>query len=307
MRVQEQTVGAPSKPPRLRRARARKVCSGEAQLELRDDQGNPRVVTAALLDVSDFGVGLETAVPLAVGSPVTVASRFFDQTAPKDTRRPGHIVHCQLRPDGAYRSGVCFDTEEKTEPASAWQEHVSQAVHGAFTDYYEVLQVSPRAGSEMIERAYRVMRERCSGQAASEKESTVWRLIDEAYRTLSNPEQRAAYDVRYRARSPYRRIFSLPSSGGAAEEKGIRLAILSALYTARKKQANQEGLSAKDLEELLVWPRESLEFNLWYLRGRSQVTVGGQGRYLITPQGADIVEAPKKQTSAAGPRLLKGA
>ena len=65
-------------------------------------------------------------------------------------------------------------------------------------DYYEILQVSPDANSDLIQAAYRA---RCkeyhpdTGLPTASAERMV--LINEAYAVLSNRKRRAVYDATY--------------------------------------------------------------------------------------------------------------
>lgn len=63
-------------------------------------------------------------------------------------------------------------------------------------DYYEILQVSPRAEPEIIEAAYRRLALKYhpdTNQTASATERMKW--INQAYTLLSDPAQRAQYDA----------------------------------------------------------------------------------------------------------------
>jgi DnaJ-like protein/PilZ domain-containing protein len=59
-------------------------------------------------------------------------------------------------------------------------------------DYYQVLLVVPDAPPAMIEASYRTLKQRLRAKPGSVAAEA---LLDEAYRVLSNPEQRAAYDL----------------------------------------------------------------------------------------------------------------
>lgn len=68
---------------------------------------------------------------------------------------------------------------------------------GRGIDYYRLLEVDPRASTEVIQKAYRVLAQRHhpdAGGAGSDPERM--RLLNEAYRTLSDPVRREAYDRR---------------------------------------------------------------------------------------------------------------
>ena len=62
-------------------------------------------------------------------------------------------------------------------------------------DYYSILNVSPKAGYEEIRKAYRRLAFRYHPDAAGSNlaNSTHFRLLNEAYRVLSNPVERKRY------------------------------------------------------------------------------------------------------------------
>lgn len=65
-------------------------------------------------------------------------------------------------------------------------------------DYYEILQVSPKADEEIIQAAYRRLAQKWHPDKnpgdpfAHER----MRLLNEAYETLSDPQKRRTYDER---------------------------------------------------------------------------------------------------------------
>ena len=59
-------------------------------------------------------------------------------------------------------------------------------------DYYHILLVVPDAPAAMIEASYRTLKQRLRAKPGSVAAEA---LLDEAYRVLSDPEQRAAYDL----------------------------------------------------------------------------------------------------------------
>ncbi len=67
-----------------------------------------------------------------------------------------------------------------------------------FIDYYEVLESSPSANSETIERIFRYLAHRYHPDTSKNNNHEHFNLLVEAYNELKNPESRAAYDVEYR-------------------------------------------------------------------------------------------------------------
>src|SRR6202140_2419414 len=69
--------------------------------------------------------------------------------------------------------------------------------NGEASEYYEILQISANAEPETIHRVYRLLAQRFHPDNADTGNDTRFRLITEAYHVLTDPEQRARYDVGY--------------------------------------------------------------------------------------------------------------
>src|SRR5687767_7425753 len=104
-----------------------------------------------------------------------------------------------------------------------------------FIDYYEVLQLSPNADSETVQRVYRLLAQRFHPDNPDSGDVDVFRRISEAYEALADPEKRAAYNVKHQTtRGRHWKIFDQPKAAqGMEAEKRKRAAILSVLYTKR--------------------------------------------------------------------------
>ena len=173
-------------------------------------------------------------------------------------------------------------------------------------DYYEVLQVSPHADLETIQRVYRMLAQRFHPDNTETGKASEFRLVLQAYRVLSDPEKRVAYDVKHKAATAVRwRIFDKPDDlDGFEDEKRKRWGILSALYIKRRQDPDKPGIRLRDLETLLGCPREHLQFSMWYLKGKSSVSPLDSGYYEITPAGADALEAAGPDVLPKMPKLL---
>src|SRR5262245_24863420 len=62
-------------------------------------------------------------------------------------------------------------------------------------DFYEVLQISVTAEPDTVHRVYRLLAQRYHPDNAETGNELRFRQVSEAYRVLSDPEQRARYDV----------------------------------------------------------------------------------------------------------------
>src|SRR6185295_7732701 len=124
-------------------------------------------------------------------------------------------------------------------------------------DYYDVLQVSTNADPETINRVFRLLAQRFHPDNQQTGDEERFRTILEAHSVLSDPEQRARYDVRHERQQKDR--WRLVTEGAKLEdnfelEKVSRLAILEVLYTKRRTDQENSGLSLLDLEKMIGRP-----------------------------------------------------
>jgi len=92
-----------------------------------------------------------------------------------------------------------------------------------FIDYYEVLQLSPNADSETVQRVYRMLAQRHHPDNQDTGDAETFKLLVEAHRVLSDPEQRAAYDLEHRSRRRLSwKIFDRPESARGMEAENGR-------------------------------------------------------------------------------------
>src|SRR5215469_8398609 len=73
-----------------------------------------------------------------------------------------------------------------------------------FIDYYEVLEISPNANSETIERMFRYFAQRYHPDNPQTGDRSRFDLIVEAHNTLKDPVRRAQYDINFQTRSSAR-------------------------------------------------------------------------------------------------------
>src|SRR6516164_697655 len=70
---------------------------------------------------------------------------------------------------------------------------------GSFVDYYELMQISPNAEAETIQRVYRMLAGRYHPDNTNTGDMERFLRLNEAYQVLSDPQARAEYDADYRA------------------------------------------------------------------------------------------------------------
>ncbi len=176
------------------------------------------------------------------------------------------------------------------------------------SDYYEILQIGTNAEPETIHRVYRLLAQRFHPDNGETGNDSRFRLLSEAYQVLSDPERRAKYDV-FHARQRQER-WRLVSTGAQAEndfrtEELVRLTVLEVLYTRRRLEPENPGLSPLDLEQLTGRAREHLEFTIWYLIQKKYLLRSDSSLLTITADGvARLVQRAPQITAAdqIGPR-----
>lgn len=164
-------------------------------------------------------------------------------------------------------------------------------------DYYEDLQVSPGADRETIERVYRLLAKRfhpdngCTGCVEH------FDRVTKAYRVLSDPVKRAAYDARYeeiRARRWRLTAAAAPAPGagpdGGGRDRQIRNALLSLLYVERRNDPEKGSVGLWQMGQLLDLPEKTIEFHAWYLKEKGLIERTDAGGFAITAAGVDAVE-----------------
>jgi curved DNA-binding protein len=158
-------------------------------------------------------------------------------------------------------------------------------------DHYEILQVSPRADRETIERVFRHLAKRYHPDNRDSGNTEVFTRIVEANRVLSDPEERARYDLAYeQLKAAQWRIFDQETTHSEiAADSRIRDAILALLYVARRNDCMNPGIGALELERTLGCPETLMEFHVWYLREQGLIKRDESGGLAITAAGVDRV------------------
>lgn len=162
-----------------------------------------------------------------------------------------------------------------------------------FVDYYELLEISPRAEQETIHRVFRMLAARYHPDNQKTGDPERFLLLTRAYEVLSDPETRVAYDGSYQSRKPEPlpvfelREFLEPLDG----EVNRRMGLLCLLYARRRMDPGVPGLSLLEFETAMSFPREHLEFTVWYLRQKGYVRQEQGSDYAITAAGVDFVES----------------
>jgi curved DNA-binding protein CbpA len=155
-------------------------------------------------------------------------------------------------------------------------------------DLYETLEVSPAASQETIEHMFRYLAQRYHPDRDTGDADRFDEVV-QAYRTLKEPEKRAAYDARHKTNLDYQ--WSLVEEAGDddnfAKDNLIQERLLAVLYTRRKRDPREPGLGSVQLASLTGCPYEMLEFHLWYLKDKGWIMRMEDGSVAITADGVD--------------------
>jgi len=240
-----------------------------------DASGKAMSLCPRTIDTSEGGICLECQRPIAPGTQVYMHSTRHG--LPLEA-----VVRYSVARGGVFRVGLEFSvsgrpTEEKM-PVD--------------TDYYEVLQLSPKADMETIERVYRIMAKRFHPDNTESGDPERFLLLSEAYRVLSDPETRARYDSVRQTETP-RPLPMFQARAFVDEKQGEvnrRLGILCLLYAQRRRNHEHPSVSLLELEELMAIPREYLEFTLWYLKEKKYLVMDQGANFCLTACGVDFVE-----------------
>lgn len=234
-----------------------------------------------------------------------------------DTIRPGSIILIESR-DGS-RTEKYFVRHSSRNGAN----HSIRLVRSPLTetgaspgvepeveepDYYEVLQIGPKAEAETIYRVYRIMAARFHPDNPETGDVDKFLLLKKAYEVLSDPDRRAEYDGRRQAKTAEPMpIFELKDFVTGVEAEGNRrLGVLSLLYNQRRLDPDHPAVSLLDLEHRMAFPREYLAFTMWYLRAKDFVQAADNSDYTLTAPGAEYVEANVGKSEVLAKLLFPG-
>lgn len=161
-----------------------------------------------------------------------------------------------------------------------------------FVDYYELLQLSPNADTDTVERVFRHLAKKTHPDSTEFPDKDRFQQIVEAHRTLADPEARAAYDVKYQEYLNGRWGLAAEARSMTAfdDDRITRERLLSILYVQRRRNMRTPGLGELTIARMLMTPVELLDFHLWYLKAQGWVERLDSGLLAITAHGVDQVE-----------------
>ena len=160
-------------------------------------------------------------------------------------------------------------------------------------NYYDLLQISPHAEGETVERVFRIFAKRYHPDNPVTGDADRFVRLTEAYETLRDPVRRAAYDKQFEIEQTQALTIFLSKefTDGIEAESKIRIGLLCLLYSKRRANPDFAALSLLDLENLMAFPREHLLFAIWYLKAKKLIMQDDRSSFIITAEGADFLES----------------
>jgi curved DNA-binding protein CbpA len=161
-----------------------------------------------------------------------------------------------------------------------------------FVDYYELLQVSPNADGDTIQRVFRHLAKKYHPDHHQTPDEEKFRRLVEAHRVLTDPEARAGYDAAYQDywNRKWRLVSESSDSTAFGQDRETRERMLSLFYVQRRRSMASPGLGEYEVARLLRTPVELVEFHIWYLRSKGWLERLESGMLAISAAGVDQVE-----------------
>jgi curved DNA-binding protein CbpA len=162
-----------------------------------------------------------------------------------------------------------------------------------FVDYYEMLRVSPGAEIESIQRVHRALAARYHPDNKETGDLERFLRVNEAFKVLSDPDKRKEFDASYKSKkeNPMPVFLTKEFTEGVDGESNRRMGLLCLLYTQRRTNPVLPALSVLEIEQMMSIPREHLQFTIWYLKAKRQISQDDRSSLMITADGIDFMEA----------------
>jgi curved DNA-binding protein len=276
----------------MRRAPRRIARAGYA-ISWQDDAGLTKSAQVEGIDISDLGIGFKSLAALHPGIKV------FIEGQDGHPRGYGVVRHCTSR-GASYVIGLEFDEEARKTVARPAE---------TVTEFYELLQISPKADRDTIHRVHRFLAARYHPDNPETGDPDMFVLIQHAVEVLSDPGRRAEYDLarQMQEAQPVPISASVDFMDGVEGETNRRLALLSVLYNKRRTSPEAPEVSLAEVEARLGFPRDYLDFTTWYLKSKKYITKADNSDFTLTALGVDFVEANSLRLPVLHKLLTSGA
>jgi curved DNA-binding protein CbpA len=164
---------------------------------------------------------------------------------------------------------------------------------GTFQDHYSVLGIAPNATPDTIHKAYSALASKYHPRNPETRDQAKYEAVTRAYEVLSDPDARRAFD----ALLPKSPVEDTPTFGGRAFFESVagencrRLCILCILYDRRRQDPANPAMVLRNLEAMVLFPLQAIQFSLWYLKQRGWVVSDDKSSLQITADGMEYLEA----------------
>jgi curved DNA-binding protein CbpA len=261
-----------------RRRKPRRPSEKTYSISWQDVGGLTHSAKVEATDGSDSGVGIRSAVDLPKGTVVYIQDQEGTPVGYAE-------VHHSTQRGGEYFVGLKLDEATPKTPTNSVADYT--------TDYYEFLEISPRAQAETLQRVYRFLAARYHPDNQDTGDPEKFLLLNRAYAVLSDPAGRAKYDATRETNRPKPRpVFeSIDFLDGVEGEVNRRVAVLSLLYRQCRANIHNPRISLLELEAQMGFPREYLDFTMWYLRSMKYIKQEDNAEFALTSLGVDYVES----------------
>jgi hypothetical protein len=260
-----------------KRQKQRQLFDCALEVSWKDGQGDSRTIAVRAIDLSNSGIRVESGEPIELQAEVFVRAERYGLTGITVVR------HCSRR-GSKYVLGLEFRPDATAADTGEAE---------AFVDYYELLQISLNAEPETIHRVFRIMASRYHPDNKETGDNEKFLLLTKVYAVLSDPARRASYDSLHRNQHAQPLpVFGLKEfAEGLEGEVNRRLGILSLLYNRRRTNPENPGISVLEFETVMSFPREHLEFAIWFLREKQYIRTGNNSDYYISATGVEYLES----------------
>jgi curved DNA-binding protein CbpA len=175
-------------------------------------------------------------------------------------------------------------------------------------NYYELLQINPNAEPDTVHRVYRFLAARFHPDNPDTGDADQFALLKQAYDVLSNPVTRAEYDMACtkEASDAAPLSSSVDFMDSMEGELNRRLAVLALLYFRRRSDSSHPQVSLFEVEARMGFPREYLEFTIWYLQKKAYIVRADNADFTLTAEGVDFVETQRANIPVLDRLLTSG-
>jgi hypothetical protein len=176
------------------------------------------------------------------------------------------------------------------------------------SDYYEFLQISRHADDETIHRVYRFLAARYHPDNVTTGNAEKFEQLKTAHDVLSDPDRRSEYDAGFITDASDKPPLSsavdfLDTLNG---ELNRRLAVLAVLYFRRRSTPHTPEVSLAEIEARMGFPRDYLDFTVWYLMKKGYITRADNSDFTLTAPGVDFVETQRVNIPLLNKMLTNG-